>query len=247
MKIKKYYKWIIIGLFVIVILLYKNKEPFVEQVGRHIYSSNSYNGKTYNGNNIKPKISDINSEDCFKLCISTAGCSGYVMDNSYCYLKCLCIKDIYKLNNVKLLLGDINKYITESNQIFDFVLCSGILYHMSNPVQLIENISKITDKMFIWTHIYNSKSDTICIQKFAENSFEYSGTVYHGKRQIYQDSGMSGKQYCGGCNNNSFWLTQESLFEALNKYGFNKITVNDSLSDLNHIHGACISIFCEKN
>ena len=87
MKIKKYYKWIIIGLFVIVILLYKNKEPFVEQVGRHIYSSNSYNGKTYNGNNIKPKISDINSEDCFKLCISTAGCSGYVMDNSYCYLK----------------------------------------------------------------------------------------------------------------------------------------------------------------
>ena len=170
-----------------------------------------------------------------------------VESNSYCYLKCLCIKDIYKLNNVKLLLGDINKYITESNQIFDFVLCSGILYHMSNPVQLIENISKITDKMFIWTHIYNSKSDTICIQKFAENSFEYSGTVYHGKRQIYQDSGISGKQYCGGCNNNSFWLTQESLFEALNKYGFNKITVNDSLSDLNHIHGACISIFCEKN
>jgi len=41
--------------------------------------------------------------------------------NSYCYLKCLCVKDIYKLP-VKLLLGDINKYITESKDTFDFVL-----------------------------------------------------------------------------------------------------------------------------
>jgi hypothetical protein len=87
MKIKKYYKWIIIGLFVLVILLYTNKESFVEQVGRHIYSTTSYRRKKYKGNNIKPKISDINSNDCFKLCISMDECSGYVMDNSYCYLK----------------------------------------------------------------------------------------------------------------------------------------------------------------
>jgi len=81
---------------------------------------------------------------------------------------------------------------------------------------------------------------------YSENSFEYSGETYYGKRQIYQDNGISGKQYCGGCNNNSFWLTKESLFKALNKYGFNKITINETLSDLNHVHGACISLFCEK-
>ena len=88
MKIKKYYKLVIIGLLIILfVLLYKNKEPFVEQVGNYIYSSTTYRNKTFNGINIGDKINDITSEDCFKLCISTSGCSGYVMDNSYCYLK----------------------------------------------------------------------------------------------------------------------------------------------------------------
>jgi hypothetical protein len=166
--------------------------------------------------------------------------------NSYCYMKCLCVKEIFKLNKVELLLGDINQYLLECNKTFDFVLCSGILYHMSNPALLIENISKVTDKVFIWTHIYDKSSNTIHIQKFNEDSFEYSGEKYYGKRQIYQDNGISGKQYCGGCNDNSFWLTKESLFKMLNKYGFTKITINKSLSDLNHVHGPCMSLFCEK-
>lgn len=34
---------------------------------------------------------------------------------------------------------------------FDAVMCCGILYHMPKPWELLRQISKITDKVFIWT------------------------------------------------------------------------------------------------
>lgn len=91
MKINKYiwnkYILVILGIILLYFLFNKRKEPFVQQLRQYIYSSTSYDGKTYEQHNLEPKISDINSEDCFNLCISKAGCTGYVIDSSYCQLK----------------------------------------------------------------------------------------------------------------------------------------------------------------
>ena len=88
MKIQKY-KWVGLGLIILLILglIYKNKEGFVQQSDKYVYSTTTYNSANYKSNNIIT-ISDINSEDCFKLCILDRNCTGYVMDNkSSCHLK----------------------------------------------------------------------------------------------------------------------------------------------------------------
>ena len=41
--------------------------------------------------------------------------------------------------------------------------------------------------------------------------------------------------------------SEESLYKALKKYGFNNIIKNEVLSDINHMYGSCVSICASKN
>jgi hypothetical protein len=172
-----------------------------------------------------------------------------VENNWYCYLKCLAVKESLKISNVELLFGDVIEYLKECTNKFDFVLCSGILYHLPNPVELIHLISLVTENIFIWTHIYNEESSTITRQNINRADIEYDGEVYSGGRQTYKDDGNSKLEsiYCGGKFKISFWISEQCLYKALKKYGFINIQKNDTLSDLHHPNGPAISIFASKN
>ena len=173
-----------------------------------------------------------------------------VENNWYCYLKCLAVKESFKLSNVELLFGDVIEYLKKkSTNKFDFVLCSGILYHLPNPIELIHLISLVTENIFIWTHIYDEQSTTMKMQNINRTYIEYDGEVYSGGRQTYKDNGNSKLEslYCGGKFKISFWICEKDLYKALKKYGFINIQKNDELGDLNHVHGPCISIFASKN
>jgi len=184
-------------------------------------------------------------------CMNQLGCKHItaVENNWYCYLKCLAVKDAFQLNNIELLFGDVIEYLKKPGISFDFVLCSGILYHLPNPIELIHLISKVTDNLFIWTHVYDKNSETLRIQNIVDSEITHDGEVYTGGKQTYKDSGGSKTEsiYCGGKFKFSFWINENCLYKALHKYGFINITKNDSLSDLNHIYGPCISIFASKN
>lgn len=172
-----------------------------------------------------------------------------VENNWYCYLKCLAVKDSLKISNLELLFGDVVEYLKESKDKFDFVLCSGILYHLLNPIELIHLLSLVTDKVFIWTHIYDEKSATMKIQNIHTTQIEYDGEVYSGGKQRYADNGNSKLEssYCGGKFKISFWICEKELYRALKKYGFINIQKNEALCNLNNPNGPCISIFASKN
>ena len=172
-----------------------------------------------------------------------------VENNWYCYLKCLAVKESFKLSNIELLFGDIIEYLKNSTNKFDFVLCSGILYHLTNPIELIHLISLVTENIFIWTHIYDEKSNTLKNQNINKANIEHDGEIYFGGRQTYKDNGNSKLEslYCGGKFKISFWISEKDLNKALKKYGFINIQKNEDLCDLNHPNGPCISIFASKN
>lgn len=52
-----------------------------------------------------------------------------VENNWYCYLKCLAVKEAFKLKNVDLLFGDVVEYLKDTKKKFDCTICCGILYH----------------------------------------------------------------------------------------------------------------------
>ncbi len=76
--------------------------------------------------------------------------------NNLSYLKCLIVKEIVGIK-AHFLYGDFISYLEQSNEHFDVVWASGVLYHQTEPLHLLELISRITDKVFIHTHYYDQE------------------------------------------------------------------------------------------
>lgn len=78
--------------------------------------------------------------------------------NSEAFLKCLIVKNALGMNRTEFLLGDILEYLRDTDRNFDLIFCSGVLYHMEDPVELIRLISRHTSRVFLWTHYYTEES-----------------------------------------------------------------------------------------
>ncbi len=167
--------------------------------------------------------------------------------NTRAFLKCLCIKEVLKLNKVKFMLGDFSSYLEETDTVYDLVFASGVLYHMPNPVLLLKNISKVTSRLFLWTHYYDkdivdAKADLA--NKFSGmKSIRIDGVNYALAEQHYNEAlGWSG--FCGGGKPTSMWMTKESLIAALNDFGFTQLTFGFDGKD--HPNGPAMAICASK-
>lgn len=167
--------------------------------------------------------------------------------NTRAFLKCLCIKEVLGLKRVKFLLGDFSSYLREGEHRFDLVMASGVLYHMDNPVELLDLISRASGAVYLWTHYYDPQiiSDNPNLaHKFSPlESFDYQGVGYEIAVQSYKDSlGWSG--FCGGSLPTSKWLTRDSLMRALHTFGFTRIEVSFEQPD--HPNGPCLALCAMK-
>jgi hypothetical protein len=60
--------------------------------------------------------------------------------------------ELMDLNNVKFVCANLKILTLSDFGSFNAVFCSGLLYHMPKPLELVREISKITSKVFICTH-----------------------------------------------------------------------------------------------
>jgi len=169
-----------------------------------------------------------------------------VESNTRAFLKCLCIKEIFELNKVKFKLGDFVAFLKETDARFDLVIASGVLYHMMNPIELLELISKVTDRVFLWTHYYDKEiiaENPNLSHKFGPlKTFEYNGEVYLAAEQAYK-SALKWVGFCGGTQPKSKWLCRESIIKCLRNFGFKDITVG--FEDRKHPNGPAFAV-CAK-
>ncbi|MCX7304224.1 MAG: class I SAM-dependent methyltransferase [Hyphomicrobiales bacterium] len=167
--------------------------------------------------------------------------------NSRSFLKCLCIKQIFKLDNVDFLYGDARRYIRDTSDFFDVCIASGILYHMQNPVEFIRDLSRVSDTLFIWTHYY----DKDIIKGLSAQNEQFSpveeifidGNVYWMSRRRYA-SALDWAGFSGGSSDHAMWLTRESLFKALAMYGF--AIKEMGFDHPSHQNGPSLAIVAEK-
>jgi len=163
--------------------------------------------------------------------------------NNRAFLKCLCIKEIFGLDRVRFELGDFVEYLETTQERYDLVVASGVLYHMLEPLRLLERISQVSDRIFLWTHYYDREiiaaNPNLQHRFLASTSFIHAGRQYEGAEQIYKDA-VKWLGFCGGPKLTSRWLTRESLLAAIKSCGF--VNIETSFEERHHPHGPAIAI-----
>lgn len=170
------------------------------------------------------------------------GCVLGIEANTRAYLKCLISKELLGLSRTHFVCGDFTKYLQASPPHFDAVFACGVLYHMTNPAELIELISRAADQVFIWTHYHDSSSRHA--RRFSEPKItEQSGFSHIVYRQYY-GSGLGWRGSCGGPRRYSHWMRRDDILACLSFFGFSDIRT--SFENPDHENGPAFALVAKK-
>ena len=134
-----------------------------------------------------------------------------VEGNVEAYLKCLISKELIGMKAARFLFGDFVEYLRTSEERFDIIFCCGVLYHVQNPIDLIELIAKHTDRIFIWTHFEALPSSRpVRVVQSHGNSY---------RLYIHENVNRDFGHYWGGNRPSSSWLTREDILKSFASVG----------------------------
>ena len=167
--------------------------------------------------------------------------------NTRGYLKCLIVKEVLGLKKVNFLCGDFVSYLEETDAQFDLIFSAGVLYHMRDPVGLISQLARHTNRVYIWTHYYEheilQQIPALKGRYLVHTPAETQGFRYTMHRQEYKES-LATPGFSGGSAHFSNWLSREDMLGALSHFGFRDIRINNEMRD--HPHGPCFDIVAIK-
>ena len=216
---------------------------------------------TFNDTRIKALLTHLDSIKGFKILelgpmegghtymLHEAGASITAIESSSrSYLKCLVVKEILHLNRAHFHLGDFLPYLDTTRDRFDLVMASGVLYHTIDPLHLLEQIAKITDKIGIWSHYWEGThiaADEKIAPLFATTTTptEWRGHSFTLHTRRYPEA-MQWTGFCGGPETTANWLERDDLLTALGELGYTKLTVLDD--DPEHANGPAILLCAER-
>ncbi|MFK3690699.1 class I SAM-dependent methyltransferase [Agrobacterium tumefaciens] len=168
--------------------------------------------------------------------------------NQFCFLRCLVTKEILKLDRASFYLGDIQRWLEETEKKYDFALASGVLYHMADPGQFLQNLSKRAEALFLWTHFFDDQAMPPSDPRRRPFSGKVerrsiSGIDLHYHERSYQNADRDAS-FCGGMKDRHYWLEKEEILTLLDRLGYSTIEVQTI--DDNHSGGPCFSVFARK-
>ena len=155
--------------------------------------------------------------------------------NMVAYLKCLLVKEVSHVTNAEFLFGDFQAFLEQSAttpnpELYDMALAVGVLYHSQDPVGVISNLARITDRIVVWTHVYPTKKDCPLVNDASGKRFDppqpmsSHGIAYTGYKQHYQ-SQTSHAYFLGGVEDFSIWLDRDGLVNTLRAAGFANVEI----------------------
>lgn len=130
---------------------------------------------------------------------------------------------------VEFVQGDIEKMDFGQFGQFDAVFCSGLLYHLPRPWELIPKLARISPNIFIWTQV----SDEPKAKKVREG--------WRGK--FYREGGFFDP--LSGLSKKSFWLTLGSLIGLLTANDYKETTIIEH--NLSHPKGHAVTLAATKD
>jgi SAM-dependent methyltransferase len=180
--------------------------------------------------------------------LSQAGAASItaIESNTIAFLKCLLVKNALKFD-ANFLLGDFRQYLDTCTDRYDVLVASGVLYHMTEPVKLLQDMAKVSRAIGIWTHYYDA--DIILKRGDLRRKFDSEPLVQHvGGREIlaykqkYLDA-LNTKSFCGGSAPISYWLSKDTILGLLSDLGF-QVVVGQDFKE--HQNGPAMTLFASR-
>ena len=170
-----------------------------------------------------------------------------VEGNPRAYLKCLVLKEILGMKRAQFLCGDFVEYLGSGPERANLVVASGVLYHMTNPVELMYLISQVTDYVFLWTHYYDdgalARRPEIRRKITAREERKVHGFAHELFRYEYWGS-FGLKRFCGGPNPHAFWMRRDAILDCLRFLGFASIVTG--FDEREHADGPAFAVVARR-
>lgn len=163
------------------------------------------------------------------------------------YLKCLITKELTGMKSSQFLFGDFEKYLENCKSHYDICVASGVLYHSTQPLRLLHNISKVTDSIFIWTHYFDETVIDLRTDirhryldpvRLREGSYECEGYPF-----LYGESARN-KAFCGGTLDHGIWMKREDIIQFLEQNGFTQFEYG--FDHPQHCYGPAVVILARR-
>lgn len=180
--------------------------------------------------------------------LSRAGAASIlsIESNTTAFLKCLIVQNALKFD-ADFILGDFRPYLDTCTDTYDLLVASGVLYHMTDPVKLLQDMAKVSRSIGVWTHYYDS--DVILNREDLRRKFDSEPRIQQiGSRQIisYKQSylqALQWKGFCGGSAPTSYWLTKAGIVDVLSDLGFT-VVIGEDTKD--HPNGPAMTFFASR-
>jgi hypothetical protein len=164
------------------------------------------------------------------------------------WLKCLTLKELTGMTRVRFLCGDSVAYLRENPARADAIVASGILYHMTDPVELIAQIAAHTDRMFLWTCYYDrvvvGARPALAARFGPARSTTHAGFTYTVHPYHYRATRFR-LGFSGGVDSYSHWLTRDTILEALRHFGLDRIET--AFEEPGHGNGPAFALVASRS
>ena len=171
-----------------------------------------------------------------------------IESNKLAFLRCLVVKELVRLARARFMLGDFVKWLDTTEERYDLIVASGVLYHMHEPLRLLDLIAKRADAVYFWTHYVDDAAMPIGDPRRAVLADRADIVDFHGKpMRLYK------RTYANAAANDSFnggmvdahnWMHRDDILTALRALGYLDIRISQETPD--HQNGPAFSVFASK-
>ena len=130
--------------------------------------------------------------------------------------RCLLIKDLFGLENVAFLPGDIRDVTRQTHGAFDVAIAIGVLYHLPDPDRLLGHLVEIAPLTLLWTHV----ADEGHPEKAREGMLDSPYGTFRGK-VLLEDT----THPVSAMDRDVIWLYRQDLFNLVRAVGFGECKI----------------------
>ncbi|WP_244748323.1 methyltransferase domain-containing protein [Mesorhizobium sp. 131-3-5] len=167
--------------------------------------------------------------------------------NRDAFLRCLVAKEILGLRDASFRLGNFVPFLESETKHWPLIVASGVLYHMTDPLHVLDLLADRTDRLFLWTHVVDDNAmpagDRRRAALGAPEQRDWHGRTVTLYPRPYGPLGAS--TFCGGMDPVPRWIHRDDLLWGLAKLGFDDLAVAHETPD--NEHGPSLSILATRS